>query len=135
MRRVWDHKADSGHDPYGEFTVEITSSKHPITNNFYKFETIDELYFRQAGDAPIHPLATAHSKVTGKDEPMAWAYEVGDGRVFQTLLGHSSDSIHHAANLIQRGCTWAAGRSPLTFDPPKSITKTTIFRNGSQWKP
>ena len=135
VRRVWDHKADSGHDSYGEFEVKITSTPHPITQNLYEFDTIDELYFRQAGEAHIQPLAVAHSKVTGRDEPMAWAYQVGEGRVFQTLLGHSDASIRHAANLIQRGCTWAAKRSPLNFDPPISITEKAIFRNGSQWKP
>ena len=30
-RRVWDHKSDSGHDPYGPFTLEIADVRHPIT--------------------------------------------------------------------------------------------------------
>ena len=33
-------------------------------------------------------LATAHSKVTGKDHPMAFVFEYGKGRVFHTPLGH-----------------------------------------------
>lgn len=135
VRRVWDHNAGSSHDPYGAFKVNIISMSHPITKRLPDFETIDELYYRQAGEAPIQALATARSKETGQDEPMAWAYQVGEGRVFQTLLGHSDESIRKAANLIQRGCTWAAKRKPLTFDPPITITETAIFRNGSQWKP
>ena len=54
------------------------------------FDTIDELYFRQAGDRPIVPLVVANSKNTGKDEPLAWAYDYDKGRVFQTLLGHAA---------------------------------------------
>ncbi len=135
VRRVWDHNAGSRHDPYGDFEVFISDVNHPITRGLVNFSTKDELYFNQAGDAPIQALAYAVSKITQKPEPLAWVYSVGKGRVFQTVLGHSDESIQKAANLIQRGSTWAARRRQLTFDPPKSIAKNAIFRNGSQWKP
>jgi type 1 glutamine amidotransferase len=135
VKRVWDHEGDSGHDPYGEFNVIISKVNHPITRGLGHFKTKDELYFKQAGETPIQALAYAISEVTNRPEPMAWVYKVGNGRVFQTVLGHSDESIHHAANLIQRGSTWAARQTPLTFDPPKTITQNAIFRNGSQWKP
>jgi len=48
-----------------------------------------ELYFRQDGTEPVEPLITASSKVTKKNEPLAWTYHYGKGRIFQTLLGHS----------------------------------------------
>jgi type 1 glutamine amidotransferase len=111
-RRVWDHKpGTSGHDAFGKFQVEITRVPHPITEGLSGFETTDELYFRQQGDLPITPLAVARSKVTNQDEPMAFAYDYGKGRVFQTVLGHAAESITNpgAAKLIQRGCLWAAG--------------------------
>ena len=44
---------------YGPFRVAITAVDHPITRGLAPFETVDELYFRQAGDEPITPLATA----------------------------------------------------------------------------
>src|SRR6185503_18515572 len=81
VRRVWDHKGKSGHDAFGAFHVEITRVKHPITEGLKSFDTIDELYFTQGGNEPIEPLATAHSKMTSRDEPMAWAGEFGQGRV------------------------------------------------------
>jgi type 1 glutamine amidotransferase len=110
-RRVWDHaKGKSGHDPYGPFRVSITERQHPITQGMVTFETTDELYFNQQGELPIEPLATAHSKITGKDEPLALAYEYGQGRVFQTLLGHDAAAIRQAGELIRRGSVWAAGR-------------------------
>ncbi|MFO1092003.1 MAG: ThuA domain-containing protein [Planctomycetaceae bacterium] len=114
-RRVWNHKGDSGHDKYGKFIVEIDDHEHPITKSLEPFETIDELYFRQAGDAPIHVLASARSQVTGQPEPMAFVYDYGKGRVFQTVLGHAAESLRTdgAAQLLCRGAAWAAGRDPI----------------------
>lgn len=134
-RRVWDHKGPSGHDAYGPFRVEMTGVEHPITRGLGAFGTVDELYFRQAGEEPIAPLAVARSKVTGRDEPMAWAHEYGKGRVFQTVLGHSADSVRAAAPLIRRGAVWAAGREPLGFDPPAPLLERATFRGGSPWTP
>lgn len=110
-RRVWNHKGASGHDAYGPFRVEISDSEHSITRDMEAFETRDELYFRQEGQLPIKVLATARSRTTGKDEPMAWVNPDGQGRVFQTLLGHSVESVRNegASELILRGCLWAAG--------------------------
>lgn len=110
-RRVWiDGK--SGHDPYGPFHVEITPVTHPITQGMKAFDTSDELYCNQQGVEPIVPLVVARSKGTGKDEPLAFAYSYGKGRVFQTLLGHDVKAILNpgAAELMRRGCIWAAGR-------------------------
>jgi predicted amidohydrolase/type 1 glutamine amidotransferase len=135
VRRVWDHKGKSGHDAFGPFRVEITGLKHPITAGLKSFDTMDELYFNQAGDQPIEPLAVAHSKVTGQDEPMAWAYGFGQGRVFQTVLGHGDQSVHKAAAFIRRGSVWAAKREQLSFDPPAELTEKAAFRNGSKWSP
>jgi len=111
-RRVWiDGK--SGHDAYGNFRVEITPARHPITEGVKPFETTDELYYSQQGELPVEPLAVARSKDTQKDEPMAFAYDYGKGRVYQTLLGHSPLSIHLAGELTRRGCVWAARREQV----------------------
>ena len=55
----------------------------------------------------LEPLVTAKSKDTGKGEPLAWAYSYGKARVFQTVLGHSAESIRGdgPAALIRRGWT------------------------------
>ncbi len=113
-RRVWNHfgkgESQSGHDPYGPFTVRVTGSAHPLTVGLKDFETTDELYFRQDGTEPIEPQVIARSKVTGRDEPLAWTYPYGKGRVFQTVLGHDEMSVRAAGELICRGAAWAAGR-------------------------
>lgn len=73
----------------------------------------------QQGKAPIDLLATARSAVAGRDEPMAFAYDYGRGRVFQTVLGHAAESIRvpGTAALLRRGTIWAAGR-PLAAEKP-----------------
>ena len=136
LRRYWLHgKGKSGHDKYGPFKVDIANPTHPITRGLKPFSTTDELYFRQAGDQRIEPLVTAHSKVTGKDEPLAFAYNYEKARVFQTLLGHADESIRGAGALIRRGLIWTVGRENITFDPPTDTLENLLFRAGSQWSP
>ena len=110
--RVWNHKGRSGHDAYGKFTVNIADKNHDITRGMVAFETVDELYFRQEGKVPVKVIATARSKVTKQDEPMAFVYDYGKGRVFQTVLGHAAESLRTpgAAQLVRRGLVWAAKR-------------------------
>jgi type 1 glutamine amidotransferase/mono/diheme cytochrome c family protein len=115
-RRVWDHTPGlSGHDAYGEFDVEVIDQEHEITQGLETFRTKDELYFRQQGDHPIHVLAEARSQVTGEWEPMAFVYDYGEGRIFQTVLGHAAESIRNegTSELISRAAAWVAKREPL----------------------
>jgi type 1 glutamine amidotransferase len=112
--RVWD-PALRGHDPHGKFTVQIADPDHPITKGMGSFETIDELYTCLAGDAAIHVVAKATSKVDRKDYPMAFVLQYGRGRVFHTVLGHDVQAYtNHPAvgELMRRGCAWAAGLDP-----------------------
>lgn len=132
VRRAW-MKPGSGHDPYGPFRVEVPLTHHPITEGLSSFDTTDELYFKQVGSLPIEPLAMARSQTTGQEEPLAFAYEYENARVFQTLLGHSAESIRKAGALIRRGAVWAARRSPLAFDPPLGQLEAASFRPGCPW--
>ena len=135
-RRVWVHgQGRSGHDAFGNFRVDKTEASHPITDGLKPFNTKDELYYRQEGSLPITPLVVAKSRDTGKSEPMAWTYKYEDARVFQTVLGHGDVSIFMASHLMRRGCCWAAGLEPLSFDPPIERKSPYLWRAGSQWKP
>jgi len=111
--RVWDPKLRA-HDPRGPFRVEIAALDHPITRGLKAFDADDELYTCLAGERPIQVLATARSKVDGKDYPMAFVYAPGKGRVFQCLLGHDVKAMRVAGvgELYRRGCAWAAGLPP-----------------------
>ena len=110
--RVWGPKF--GHDPRGPFAVKIVNTEHAITRAVKDFKTDDELYVGFVGDRPIEILATARSKLTGKDEPVAFTLQYGKGRVFHTPLGHDGKAllIPGVAELLRRGCTWAAGQEP-----------------------
>jgi HEAT repeat protein/type 1 glutamine amidotransferase len=111
--KVYDPKL-RGHDPRGPFKVEITKSSHPALQGLQAFETDDELYTCLAGDEPVEVLATARSKVDGKDYPIAFVLSYGKGRVFHTPLGHDVKAVENpgAADLFRRGCAWAAGLPP-----------------------
>ncbi|MBN1126229.1 MAG: ThuA domain-containing protein [Sedimentisphaerales bacterium] len=108
--RAWDPKL-RGHDPHGKFTVEIVDHEHPITKEMHDFETVDELYTCLAGDAPIHILAKARSKVDNKDYPMAFVLNYGKGRVFHCVLGHDVQAFAepNVLALFRNACLWATG--------------------------
>ena len=108
--RVWDPKL-RGHDPHGAFQVKPTDPPHPITAGLQPFETTAELYTCLAGNAEIRTIATARSKVDGKDYPMAFVLDYGRGRVFHTVLGHDVRAITNSAvpALLRNGCAWVAG--------------------------
>ena len=96
------------HDPRGKFTVNITSSDHPITRGLTDFQTVDELYTCLEGELPVTVLATAVSKVDGKPYPIAFVHHCGKGRVFHCVLGHDVAALKSpgAAELYRRACVW-----------------------------
>ena len=116
VRRVWEHRnlppGSSSHDPCGSFEVKPCSD-HPIVAGLPMFTIEDELYYRQHGDEPIIPLMVAKSKDTRTDEALVWAYEVGVGRVVQSLLGHSAKSYEPAVmnTFARRVIAWCAHRA------------------------
>ncbi len=117
VRRVWEHRdlapGASGHDPCQAFQVRVCAP-HPLVAGLPDFVVEDELYWRQHGALPITPLLAARSAQTGADEPLVWAYEVGQGRVVQSLLGHSARTYEVGAlrALARRVVAWCA-RRPL----------------------
>jgi uncharacterized protein len=110
--KVWDRK--NTHDPRGPFQVQIVQKEHSITRGMKDFQADDELYICLTGQRPVEVLATAHSKITNKDHPMAFVFEYGKGRVFHTPLGHDVRAIEMpgVAELLRRGCLWTAGKLP-----------------------
>ena len=111
--RVWDPKL-RGHDPHGKFNVKITGEEHPVTKGMTGFETVDELYTCLTGKIPVKVLATARSKVDGKDYPMAFVLNYGKGRVLHSVLGHDVQALANpdVARLFRRACAWCARLEP-----------------------
>ncbi|MEK7411797.1 MAG: ThuA domain-containing protein, partial [Planctomycetota bacterium] len=116
VRRIWEHRpiapGPSSHDRFRSFEVKPCSD-HPLIANMTAFTVEDELYYRQHGSEPISALMTARSEDTGTDEPLVWAYEVGAGRVVQSLLGHSAKTYEPAQMraFARRVIAWCARRA------------------------
>ena len=113
-RRMWIDPI-SAHDAYGPFRVNIPHPHHLLTRGLQPFDTTDELYYHQVGADPIDPLLTARSKNTGHDEPLAFTYMAGKGRVFQLLLGHDAAALRNppVAEVLRRAAAWVADREVL----------------------
>ena len=115
---TWGPK--TGHGMPHAFVVKPDPAENPITQGLAPFETTDELWHR----VPIQPdttiLATAFSspdkKGTGKDEPVVWVTQLGQGRCFNTSLGHDVRAMQSAGfkTLLVRGAEWAA-RGTVTY--------------------
>jgi type 1 glutamine amidotransferase len=109
LGRKWV-KGTGGHGPYGEFTVNIKDTEHPVTKGLQAFKTEDELYAKLSGDTDIQILATADSEWSGKTEPIVFVRTFGKGRVLQNVLGHGIDAKQNPnyQKLLRRGVEWAA---------------------------
>lgn len=117
VQRVWEHRqiapGRSSHDRYGKFVVH-PQGRHPLVAGLPSFEVEDELYWRQHGQESIdEPLLMATSNVTGAVEPLAWAYQVNQSRVVQSLLGHSAATYASpvASAFVRRVIAWCAKRA------------------------
>lgn len=109
----WDWEASS-HPPCGAAPVRVTAAghEHALTAGLDDFVVEDELYgFLDEVDG-ITPLLTgAHG---GREHPLLWAREIGDGRVVTDLLGHGAASIEHPTHrtILTRAAAWAR-RAPV----------------------
>jgi type 1 glutamine amidotransferase len=115
-------RATGGHAPYHAYTVRIVDPRDPIAKGLPpSFAATDELYHGLSLQPNIHVLATAFDDPkncaadgkncgTGKDEPLIWTLAYGEGRVFQTALGHDAKAMQSDGFMItlQRGTEWAA---------------------------
>jgi len=106
------------HGPPHEFVVKKVGESHPISKGLPDqfHHTIDELYSNSVMMPGSIVLATAFCdpskpKGTGKDEPVIWVNQYGQGRVYVNVLGHDAKALADP-NLqawLRRGVIWAAG--------------------------
>lgn len=93
----------TSHGAPHEFPVEFPID-HPITHGLATFRTKDELWLRPG----VHPAARVIA--TGEGQPLAVTTELGRGRGFALLLGHSAEFMNSSGfgALLRRGAEWAA---------------------------
>ena len=115
-----------GHGPPHTFTMSMMDPRHPITAGMPKqwLHPTEQLTHGQHGPAnPKHGalekelriLTYALSKDSHRREPMDWVRTWGAGRVYVTLLGHTSRNSENPncrcagfETLFARGVEWAA---------------------------
>lgn len=96
----------SMHPPISQATVTITSDAHPVVAGMDGIGVFDEMY----SYLEVEPGNTVLATHTYEDvvHPVAWAREVGPGRVVYNALGHdirSYDSPDHI-RFIQQAASW-----------------------------
>jgi len=114
----------TGHAPRHCYTVKFVDREHPITKGLGEsFVVSDELYHSQQMSSEAHILASAFDDPaiggTGKDEPLIWTVNYGQGRVMYTALGHDVAAMQESGfvNTFLRGSEWAAtGKVTLPAD-------------------
>ncbi len=125
------------HSARHDYKVDIRDADHPITRGLKKSfaQPNDELYSNLKWQPPetFHVLATAwddHALYVnarqpipgpGKDEPMLWTLNYGQGRIFVTALGHDAAAMKSAGFIVtlQRGAEWAATGKVTIPVPPE----------------
>ena len=90
------------HGARHSFEVKLLDREHPVTRGFpERFVATDELYHRMSVLPSAHVLATAYSDPatggTGRDEPILWVNEYGQGRAYFTALGHEVAAMQNAS--------------------------------------
>jgi len=101
------------HGPRYPFEVIVRAPDHPVTIGLPKTwgHHVDELYASLRGPGRnMTILATAHSDLSGCDEPVLMAITYGRGRVFHTTEGHDVTAMSSLdfVTTLQRGTEWAA---------------------------
>ena len=121
-----------GHGPSHDFPVTVLERDHPIYRGIPKIwlHPFEQLTHGQHGPAKnLTVLSYAWSKDTGENEPMDWVIPFGQGRVYTTMLGHTSTGrVSSNRNLrcvgfqtvIARAVEWAA-TGEVTIPVPKGF--------------
>jgi len=104
------------HRHYGEFTVTVVDTTHPVMEGVPStFTLADELYrFEQDPEGtPIKVLATAEEVETGEVYPIVWEVLYPGGRIVVNTLGHDEAAHTHPAyqRILQNSVRWVSGQS------------------------
>jgi len=114
-----------------EYTVNITKRDDPIMKGLADFRMRSEQYYMLV-DPGVEVLATttfsgeAAPSIKGVVMPVVWRKLYGQGRVFNSTLGHvaADFSVAEAKEIMKRGMLWAArvtGNDPIPTNPYRPV--------------
>lgn len=111
------------HGKQHEYVLNGHDSKHPITKGLPKNwkHAQDELYDRMRGPGNIKSLlysaySDTQTKGSGREEPLLFTVDLGNARIFHTMLGHAGNTVEDNTAMqctgfqvtLLRGAEWAA---------------------------
>jgi hypothetical protein len=110
-----------------DYTVNITKRDDPIMKGLSDFKMRSEQYYMLV-DPGVEVLATTTFSgepmpaIKGVVMPVVWRKLYGQGRVFNSTLGHvaSDFNVAEAKEIMKRGMLWAArvtGNDPIPTNP------------------
>jgi hypothetical protein len=110
-----------------DYTVNITKRDDPIMKGLSDFKMRSEQYYMLL-DPGVEVLATTTFSgepmpaIKGVVMPVVWRKLYGQGRVFNSTLGHvaSDFNVTEAKEIMKRGMLWAAritGNDPIPTNP------------------
>ena len=110
-----------------DYTVNITKRDDPIMKGLSDFKMRSEQYYMLL-DPGVEVLATTTFSgepmpaIKGVVMPVVWRKLYGQGRVFNSTLGHvaSDFNVMEATEIMKRGMLWAAritGNDPIPTNP------------------
>lgn len=116
---------------HGPLELVVKTPDHPLLRNLPRFDFEDESYWDLVGDMSRVQVLAAQVE-EGRERPILWTYERGQGRVFVSILGHYSwtfdDPIFRA--ILLRGIAWTGRESVDRFRELIPIgTRTTARPN------
>ncbi|MFC2112177.1 DUF6807 family protein [Bacteroidota bacterium] len=99
---AWEENTHHGKRSSVKITIE--NHDHPITKGLSDFYIFDEIWVDAGQNEAFEVLGTASG------QPAIFAGNYGNGRIFHTIPGHDTRSMHNTGfqNLILRGTQWAA---------------------------
>lgn len=108
----WEENTNHGKKDTVE--VYITDSNHPITQGLENFQLFDELWINARKNPGFTVLGSATDKKQKEQgtphQPAIFTLNVGEGRVFHTILGHDTVAMGTPGfkKLMLRATEWVA---------------------------
>ena len=92
--------------------VKSGSNSHYINDDLGNFEINDEVFSKLQLENDIVPLFYARSATQEEWNPVVWARQVSNGKVFFDALGHDAESFNHPkhSEIIIRAKNWITDR-------------------------